>query len=234
MIWLAAAAAWATDPIAAAAGIAVDGAGSDGALRTVVALTALALLPGLLLAMTPFVRFIVVFSLLRQALGLQQAPPNQVLVGLSLALTLLVMGPTVEEVRVGAIDPYMAGQIETTDAIERGLAPLRAHMARNVEREDLATAVRIARMARPENLDAVPTSVLTTAYALTELRAAFTLAVRVYLPFLVIDVVVSSILLGLGMMMLPPVVVSVPFKLMLFVLMDGWTLLVLGLAGGVR
>ncbi len=207
---------------------------SGSAVRLVIVLTALAMLPGLLLAMTPFVRFVVVLSLLRQALGLQQAPPNQVLVGLSLLLTLLVMQPTVDAVRSTAFEPYMAGTLATEDALEAGLLPLRAHMMSQVSRNDLAAAMRIARMPTPDAWEDVSTTVLTTGYALTELRRAFSIALKVYLPFLVVDMVVSSILLGLGMMMLPPVVVSVPFKLLLFVLMDGWTLLVTGLANSVH
>lgn len=215
---------------------AVDAAASPdsgGAVRLVVVLTALALLPGMLLAMTPFVRFVVVLSLLRQALGLQQSPPNQVLVGLSLLLTLLVMGPTVNEVRTSSLDPYMAGSLGTAEALEAGLGPMRKHMMATVGRDDLAAALSIARQPAPGGWEDISTPVLATAYALTELRLAFSIALKVYLPFLVVDLVVSSVLLGLGMMMLPPVVVSVPFKLLLFVLMDGWTLLVTGLAAGV-
>jgi flagellar biosynthetic protein FliP len=222
-----------TGAIAQTAVDAASAPDTGGAVRLVVVLTALALLPGMLLAMTPFVRFVVVFSLLRQALGLQQSPPNQVLVGLSLMLTLLVMGPTVDEVRATALDPYMSGSIGTAEALDVGLQPMRRHMMASVGRDDLAAALSIARAPAPEGWQDVPTPVLATAYALSELRLAFSIALKVYLPFLVIDLVVSSILLGLGMMMLPPVVVSVPFKLLLFVLMDGWTLLVTGLAAGV-
>jgi flagellar biosynthetic protein FliP len=182
--------------------------------------------------MTPFTRFVIVFSLMRQALGLQQSPPNQVLIGLSLALSLVVMQPTVTEVNTLAIQPYMAGEMTTTDALSVGMAPMRKFMLANVQRDDLASSLRISRIERPTSIDEIPSSVVVTSFVLSELRAAFSIAVKVYIPFLVIDIIVASVLLGMGMMMLPPVVISLPFKLLIFVLMDGWTLLVTGLAGG--
>ncbi len=208
--------------------------GAAASVRLVLALTALAMLPGLLLAMTPFTRFIIVFSLLRQALGLQQSPPNQVLIGLSLALTLLVMQPTVDRVWEDSAQPYMAGELSTQEAYDLAIDPMRTFMLRNVQRQDLATAMRLAKMQRPKTLEDVPTSVVITGFVLSELRIAFTIAVKVYLPFLVVDLIVASVLLGMGMMMLPPVVVSLPFKLLVFVLMDGWGLLVTGMVGGIQ
>ena len=213
---------------------AAPGEATDTSVRLVLMLTAMSLLPGLLLAMTPFTRFIIVFSLLRQALGLQQSPPNQILVGLSLALTLMVMRPTLDESWTNGVQPYMNGEIATMEAYEQSIDPMRTFMLRNVARDDLGTAMRLARMPRPDSLDDIPTSVVVTGFVLSELRTAFVIAVKVYIPFLVVDLVVASTLLGMGMMMLPPVVISLPFKLMVFVLMDGWALLVTGMVGGIQ
>lgn len=207
---------------------------TSDAVRLVLLLTTMSLLPGVLLVMTPFTRFIIVFSLLRQALGLQQSPPNQILIGLSLVLTLLVMHPTLTTVNETAMQPYMAGEITTADAYHAGIGPMRVFMLRNVKRSDLATSMRIARMSRPDTIDDVPTVVVMTAFMLSELQTAFTIAVKVYIPFLVLDLVVASVLLGMGMMMLPPVVISLPFKLAVFVLMDGWGLLVTGLVASIH
>jgi flagellar biosynthetic protein FliP len=206
--------------------------GVGQAVRLIMMLTALSVVPAILLLMTPFTRFVIVFSLMRQALGLQQSPPNQVLIGLSLALSLVVMQPTVTEVNTLAVQPYMAGEMTTTDALSIGMAPMRKFMLANVQRDDLASSLRISRIERPTSIDEIPSSVVVTSFVLSELRAAFSIAVKVYIPFLVIDIIVASVLLGMGMMMLPPVVISLPFKLLIFVLMDGWTLLVTGLAGG--
>ena len=210
------------------------GENASASVRLILALTAMAMLPGMLLAMTPFTRFIIVFSLLRQALGLQQSPPNQVLIGLSLALTLLVMQPTTTRVYEDSAEPFMNGEISVVEAYDRGIGPMRTFMLSNTQRSDLATAMRLARTARPGTLDDIPTPVVMTGFVLSELRTAFTIAIKVYLPFLVVDLVVASVLLGMGMMMLPPVVVSLPFKLIVFVLMDGWGLLVTGMLGGIR
>jgi len=233
--------ALAADPAGLSVGDALVGLADDASpqaasvsVRLVLTLTAMALLPGILLAMTPFTRFIIVFSLLRQALGLQQSPPNQVLVGLALVLTLTVMQPTTSQVWSDGAYPFMTGEATMEESYTASVGPLRAFMLKNVTRDDLAAAVRLARMSRPETLEDIPTPVVVTGFVLSELRTAFTIAVKVYLPFLVVDLVVASVLLGMGMMMLPPVVVSLPFKLLVFVLMDGWTLLVMGMVGGIR
>lgn len=204
----------------------------DGAVRLLVLLTTLSLLPGILVLMTPFTRFVIVFALLRQALGLQQSPPNQVLIGMAVMLSLVVMQPTLDQVHEEALQPYLDGQIETVEALERGVGPMRTFMLHNVQREDLETSIRIARMPRPNTYDDIPTPVLVTGFVLSELRASFVIGIKVYLPFLVLDIVVASVLLGMGMMMIPPVIISMPFKLLLFVLMDGWGLLVTGLVAG--
>jgi len=201
-------------------------------IRLIVMLTALTLIPSLLMVMTPFTRFVIVFALMRQAMGLQQSPPNQVLIGLALIMSMLVMQPTLDEVNANALQPYMAGEITTMEAYEEAMGPMRSFMLRNIDRQDLATSMRIARIKSPESLDDLPTSVVVTSFMLSELRAAFVIGVKVYLPFLVIDIIIASVLLGMGMMMIPPVVISLPFKLIVFVLMDGFSLLVSGMVTG--
>lgn len=199
-------------------------------VKLIVMLTALTLLPGILMVMTPFTRFIIVFSMLRQALGLQQSPPNQVLVALSFFLSVLIMAPTLDEVRADAVDPFMAGQMDTGDALRAGMEPMRTFMLANTRRSDLAVVMDIGRVPRPETLADVPTSAVISAFVLSELKTAFVIGVKIYIPFLVLDIIVANVLMGMGMMVLPPVVISLPFKLLLFVLMDGWGLLVRSLA----
>jgi flagellar biosynthetic protein FliP len=201
-------------------------------VRLLVILTGLTFMPAMLLVMTPFTRFIIVFSLLRQALGLQQSPPNQILIGLAMFLSLLVMRPTLDEVKVTALDPYLDSQIETTAAIEAGMKPMRRFMLANTRQNDMAAVMEMAQMERPEQLDDIPTPAVVSAFVLSELTTAFIIAFKIYIPFLVIDIVVANVLLGMGMMVLPPVIISLPFKLMLFVLMDGWNLLVRSMAAG--
>jgi len=201
-------------------------------VRVVVLLTALTFLPAILLVMTPFTRFVVVFGLLRQALGLQQSPPNQVLVGLALMLSLLVMRPTLDQVKDNAVDPFVAGEIDTIEAYDAFIGPMREYMLRNTRRTDMAVVMEMGRLDRPATYDDIPTSAVISAYVLSELKTAFVIAVKVYLPFLVIDIVVANILLAMGMMVLPPVIISLPFKLLIFVLMDGWNLLVRSMAAG--
>lgn len=208
-----------------AVGLTATGDEVSSTVRLLVLFTAMSFIPALLLVMTPFTRFIVVFSLLRQALGLQQSPPNQVLIGLSLFLSLLVMGPTLTQSWEQGVQPFMEGEIQTTVAIEKSMAPMRGFMMANVQRDDMRTVLEIAQVT-PSTVDEIPTAALTSAYVLSELRAAFIIAIKVYIPFLVIDLVVGSVLLGMGMMMLPPPVIALPFKLLIFVLMDGWGLLI--------
>jgi flagellar biosynthetic protein FliP len=212
----------------------VEGDEVSVAVRLVVLLSAMTFIPAMLLVMTPFTRFIIVFSLLRQALGLQQSPPNQVLIGLSLFLAMLVMQPTLDQVKTVSIEPYMAGEIRTGQAIENAVAPVRSFMLANVHSDDMQTMMRIAKLPRPESLADIPTSAVVSAYMLSELKTAFVIAIKVYVPFLVIDLVVASVLLGMGMMMLPPVIISLPFKLLLFVLMDGWGLLMTSMVASFR
>jgi flagellar biosynthetic protein FliP len=203
------------------------------AVRLLLFLTGLSFLPAMLVVMTPFVRFVVVFSLLRQALGLNQSPPNQVVVGLSLFLTLLVMQPIFETSWNAGVAPFLDGTMEPADAMTAALDPMRGFMLANTRRDDMATILDVAAISRPETLADLPTPAVVSAFILSELETAFIIAIYVFIPFLVIDIVVSSILLGMGMMMLPPVVVSLPFKLLVFVLMDGWALLVRDLVAGI-
>ncbi|MBT0721905.1 flagellar biosynthetic protein FliP [Tatumella sp. TA1] len=186
-------------------------------------MTLLGLLPIMVLMMTSFTRFIIVLAILRQALGLQQTPPNKVLTGIALCLTLLVMRPVWTTINQQAIQPYQAEQISLTEALQRASSPLKKFMLAQTSKPALAQIMSIAKVSGdPQNLDL---TVITPAYLLSELKTAFQIGFMIYLPFLVIDLIVSSILMAMGMMMLSPMVVSLPFKLLLFVLCDGWTLI---------
>lgn len=195
-------------------------------LQIVVILTLLSFIPAVLISMTCFTRLIVVFHFLRQALGTQETPNNQILIGLSLFLTLFVMGPTLKQIHEQAFTPMMNGEMSQTDALERGLVPLRAYMFKHTRERDLALFVRLSGSARPESPDDVATTALVPAYMISELKTAFQIGFVLFLPFLVIDLAVSSVLLSMGMMQLPPVVVSMPFKVLLFVMVDGWYLII--------
>jgi len=189
-------------------------------------LTVISLAPAILVLMTSFTRIIVVFSFLRQALSTQQLPPNQVLVGLALFLTFFVMTPVWQEVNTNALEPYLAREIPQQEALDRALQPLRQFMLRQTREPDLAVFLKAAQLQRPHKPEEVPTRVLLPAFVISELKTAFQIGFLIYIPFLIIDMVVASVLLSMGMMMLPPVMISLPFKLLLFVLVDGWTLLV--------
>ena len=199
-------------------------------LQTLLLMTAITLIPSALLAMTAFTRIIIVLAILRQALGLQQSPPNQVLIGLSLFLSLFIMAPTLERVNQTAIAPYAAGTINAEQAIQAGGREFHAFMITQTRERDLAMFADMAnapKFARPAD---VPFSILLPAFVTSELKTAFQIGFMLFLPFLVIDLVVSSILMSLGMMMMSPTIVSLPFKLLLFVLVDGWALLMGSLA----
>ncbi len=188
--------------------------------------TILSVAPAILLMMTCFTRLIVAFSFLKKALGTQTTPPNQVLVGLSLFLTLFIMTPVFSQINSQAVQPYLNKKITAEEAFTTGLKPLRAFMFKQTRQKDLALFMSIAKLKKPENKADVPTSVLVPAFMISELKTAFEIGFVLFLPFLVIDMVVSSVLLSMGMMMLPPVMISLPFKLLLFVLVDGWHLMV--------
>ena len=212
----------------------------SGTVGVVVMLGLLTLLPSLVLMMTAFTRILVVLQFLKQALGTQAAPPNQLVAGLALLLTGFVMAPTVGEVNRTALQPWLGGQIQQVEMLERGAKPLRAFMLRQTRERDLGTFLELARAredtaaAAPRTPDDVPLVVLTSAFVTSELRTAFQLGFALFLPFIVIDVVVSAVLTSMGMMMLPPAMVSLPFKLLLFVLVDGWTLVVQSLVQSFR
>ena len=196
------------------------------AIKIIIILTILTLAPAILILMTSFTRIIIVLSFLRQAMGTQQMPPNQLLVGLSLFLTFFIMGPAFEEINKNALQPYLAGTIPQEQAMGNALAPIRRFMFNQTRDSDLAMFVKLGRVERPKTRADVPTTVLVPAFIVSELKTAFQIGFMIYLPFLVIDMVTASVLMAMGMMMLPPVIVSMPFKLMLFVLVDGWTLLI--------
>lgn len=196
------------------------------AIQIVLLLTVLTLAPAILLMMTSFTRLIIVFSLLRQALGVQQAPPNQVLIGLSLFLTFFIMSPALTKINTTALQPYMQGTLSQEAAMTGALAPLREFMLKNTREKDMELFLKLSKSETPKVKSDIPTLALIPAFVTSELKTAFQIGFLIYLPFLVIDMVVASVLMSMGMMMLPPVMVSMPFKLMLFVLVDGWYLLV--------
>ena len=211
------------------------GSGSGGnsfsvPIQTLLFFTALSFLPAILLMMTGFTRIVIVLSLLRQALGTQSAPPNQVIIGLSLFLTLFVMGPTLDRVYQEAYVPYTTNAATFEQAIEKAEAPMRDFMLKQTRQSDFALFARLAKLEAGVTAETAPLRVLVPAFVTSELKTAFQIGFMIFIPFLVIDMVVSSILMSLGMMMLSPVLVALPFKLMLFVLADGWNLLIGSLA----
>lgn len=199
-------------------------------IQTLLFFTALSFLPALMLLMTGFTRIVIVLSLVRQALGTQAAPPNQVIIGLSLFLTMFVMGPTLDRVYDQAYKPFAANQISFDEALKRGEVPMREFMLRQTRQSDLALFSRLAKLDAAVKPEQVPLRVLVPAFVTSELKSAFQIGFLIFIPFLIIDMVVASVLMSLGMMMLSPVLVALPFKLMLFVLADGWNLLLGSLA----
>ncbi|MEY4753042.1 MAG: hypothetical protein RJA44_717 [Pseudomonadota bacterium] len=199
-------------------------------VQTLLFFTALSFLPAMLLMMTSFTRIVIVLGLLRQAMGTQSAPPNQVIIGLSMFLTLFVMGPTLDRIHEQAYKPYAAQQIKAEEALARAEVPLRDFMLKQTRQADLGLFSRMAKLDANVKAADVPLRVLIPAFATSELKSAFQIGFLIFIPFLVIDMVVASVLMSLGMMMLSPVLVALPFKLMLFVLADGWNLLLGSLA----
>ncbi|MFT3736021.1 MAG: flagellar type III secretion system pore protein FliP [Rhodocyclaceae bacterium] len=208
-----------------------SGAQTASAVKIVLALTLLALAPGIVIATTSFTRIVVVFAMLRHALGLQDTPPNTVLVSLALFLTLFIMSPVIERIDTEALQPLSKNQISASEAIQRGAAPLKEFMLRQTREQDLALMAEIANQPPPASVEEVRFVQLAPAFMLSELKSAFQIGFVIFLPFLVIDLVVSSVLMAMGMMMVPPVVISLPFKILLFVMIDGWNLIVRALAG---
>lgn len=194
-------------------------------LQVIVLLTVLTLAPALIVLTTSFTRVIIVLSFLRNALGTQQSPPNQVLLGFALFLTFFIMAPLWSTVHEQALQPYFDKKISQETAIERATTPVKRWMVGFTREKDLALFVRIAKINRPKNINEVPIWVVIPAFVISELKTAFQMGFIIYIPFLVIDMVVSAVLMSMGMMMLPPIMISLPFKIMLFVLVDGWYLI---------
>ena len=211
-------------------GVSIDINGPDGkpssAIVTLLGITLLSVAPALLLMMTSFTKIFVVLAMARNALGLPSIPPNQVLAGLALFLSLFIMAPVLTDINTHALQPYLNGNIDFTHAIDAATVPLRHFMLKHTREEDLALITRAAGQPNPKDLESVPLPTLVPAFVLSELRAAFVIGFVIFIPFLVIDLVVSAALMSMGMMMLPPVMISLPFKILLFVLVDGWGLII--------
>lgn len=195
-------------------------------IRLLIMLTVLTLLPSFIMLMTSFVRIVVVFGFLRSAMGTQQSPPNQVLIGLALALTLFIMYPVYTDINKNALQPYMQNKITQQQAIDIGAKPLRKFMLRQTRQKDLKLFVDEAKLNYKVTKDNAPLNVVIPAYIISELKTAFEMGFLLYIPFMIIDLVVASVLMSMGMFMLPPTMISLPFKLLLFVMVDGWYLLV--------
>ena len=203
-------------------------------VQVIILLTILALAPSILIMMTCFTRIIIILSFLRKALALQTTPPNQVLIGLALFLTFFIMAPTFAEINENAYQPMVQGEITTDEAIDNALNPLRDFMLRQVRSKDLALFVNLTETEALETTDDIPTSALIPAFIISELKTGFEVGFLLFIPFIVIDMVVASTLMSLGMMMLPPVMISLPFKVLLFIMIDGWNLIVRSIIAGIR
>lgn len=201
-------------------------------LQILLLLTVLSLAPAILVMMTSFTRIVIVLGFVRTALATNQTPPNQVIIGLALFLTAFVMAPTFQSVNEEAIQPLLANEIEASEALERGLVPIRNFMFQNTRESDLALFLELSGTPQPHTMDDVPTVVLIPAFIISELKTAFQLGFVLFIPFLVIDMIVASTLMSMGMLMLPPVMISLPFKILLFVMVDGWNLLTRSLLVG--
>jgi flagellar biosynthetic protein FliP len=195
-------------------------------LQIVLLITILSLAPAIVMMVTSFTRIVVVFSFLRHALGTQQMPPNQLLVAMALILTFFIMAPVINQVNTDAVQPYLKGTISQDEAYKLGVKPLREFMLRQTREKDLALFVDLAKIPIPNTSDDIPTYVIIPGFMISELRIAFQISFVLFIPFLIIDMVVASVLMSMGMLMLPPVMVSMPFKILLFVLVDGWYLIV--------
>jgi flagellar biosynthetic protein FliP len=196
------------------------------ALQIILLITILTIAPSLLIMLTSFARIFIAFSFLRRALGTQTMPPDQIMVGLALFLTLFIMMPVFTEINTTALQPYLSEEIAFREGLDRAVVPVRNFMLRQVDEKDVALFVRVARIAPPRNVDDLPLHVIIPAFITSELKTAFIIGFLLYIPFLVVDMVIASILLSMGMMMLPPVMISLPFKIILFVLIDGWHIIV--------
>ena len=238
LIILSASISWGADPGYATPyfSVGIDNTQGPGmptvTLQIFLLMTILSLAPAIMIMVTSFTRIVIVLSLLRRALGTMQMPPNQVMVGLALFLTFFIMTPVWQQINQNALQPYLAKEINNQQALQNAVSPLREFMLKQTREKDLALFVDIAKMKRPQNTSEIPTTVLIPSFIISEVKTAFQIGLLLYVPFLIIDMVVASVLLSMGMMMLPPIMVSLPFKLMLFVLADGWYLLVGSLVKG--
>lgn len=204
----------------------------SSSLQIIVLLTVLSLAPSVLILMTCFTRIVIVLSFVRNALALQQMPPTQVLIGLALFMTLFVMYPTFTQINDQALQPYLNGQLTQTQGLEKATIPLKQFMAKQTREQDLRLFLDFRKQAMPDSVEKIPISTLVPAYTISELKTAFEIGFMIFVPFLVIDMVVASVLMSMGMMMLPPVMISMPFKVLLFVMVDGWNLVVQSLLAG--
>jgi len=204
----------------------VGGGKPSNAITLILGLTVLSIAPAILLLTTSYTKIIVVLSLTRNALGLQQSPPNQVLAGLALFMTMFIMGPTLSAINSTGVQPYLNGQLSASQAYDSGVKPLRTFMLHNTRKEELALFTKIAKEEKPASAADVPMTTLIPAFAISELKSAFIIGMIIFIPFLVIDMLVSATLMSMGMMMVPPIIMSLPFKLLLFVMVDGWALII--------
>jgi flagellar biosynthetic protein FliP len=195
-------------------------------LQLLLLLTVLTLAPSIIIMLTSFIRIVVVFSFMRHAIGTHQMPPNQLLIGLALILTAFIMAPTITQVNETALQPYLKNEITQQEAYDTGIKPVREFMLKQVREKDLALFVSLSGMAQPESPADLPTFIIIPGFVISELRVAFQISFILFIPFLIIDMVVASVLMSMGMLMLPPIMVSLPFKILLFVLVDGWYLIV--------
>ncbi|MEA1961745.1 MAG: flagellar type III secretion system pore protein FliP [Bacillota bacterium] len=208
--------------------------GLSTALQILALLTVLTLAPAILILLTSFTRIIVVLAFIRSSLATQQMPPNQILIGLALFLTFFVMAPTWQQVNSEGLQPYLQGEIAEEEAFQKGMEPLREFMIKQTREKDLALFVNLSHMERPRNFEDIPNYVLIPGFVISELKTAFQIGFIIFIPFLVIDMVVASALMSMGMMMLPPMMISLPFKILLFVLVDGWNLVIQSLVMSFR
>ena len=231
VLWLQTLPCWGADPLISLPNINMgldkiqNNEGMSVVLQIFLLLTLLSLAPAILIMLTSFTRIAIVFSLLRQAMGTNQMPPNQIIIGISLFLTFFIMNPVWQKINNDALKPFLDKKISQEQAIEIAFNPIRSFMFKQTREKDLSLFVNISGMERPKNVNDIPTHVLIPAFIISELKTAFQIGFMLYVPFLVIDMVVASILLSMGMMMLPPIMVSLPFKLLLFVITDGWYLI---------
>jgi len=195
-------------------------------LQIFLMITILSVAPGLLIMTTSFTRVVVVLSFLRSAIGTQQAPSNQIVISMALFLTFYIMSPVWQQINTGAYQPYKTGQITQEQALEKAVFPIRKFMLSQVREKDLALFLSLSKMPRPKNANDIPTLTIIPAFMISELQTAFQIGFLIYIPFLVVDMVVASVLMSMGMMMLPPVMISLPFKILLFILVDGWALVI--------